>query len=58
MKTTPRLHLDAELGAQRDIALRAGDNTSGAVSDNLERWFLGLEQRKAFKEQILPVPFT
>ena len=26
--------------------------------DNLERWFLGLEQRKAFKEQILPVPFT
>jgi glutathione S-transferase len=26
--------------------------------DNLERWFLGLEQRKAFQEQILPVPFT
>jgi glutathione S-transferase len=26
--------------------------------DNLERWFLGLEQRKAFREQILPVPFT
>jgi glutathione S-transferase len=26
--------------------------------DNLERWFLNLEQRKAFREQILPVPFT
>jgi hypothetical protein len=26
--------------------------------DNLERWFLGLEQRKAFQEHILTVPFT
>jgi glutathione S-transferase len=31
---------------------------TGMGLDNLERWFLGLEQRKAFKEQILPVPFT
>ena len=30
----------------------------GMGLDNLERWFLGLEQRKAFQEQILPVPFT
>ena len=26
--------------------------------DNLERWFLGLEQRPAFREQILTVPFS
>jgi glutathione S-transferase len=26
--------------------------------DHLERWFQGLERRPAFKEQILPVPFT
>jgi hypothetical protein len=26
--------------------------------DNLERWLLGLEQRKAFQEQFLPVPST
>jgi glutathione S-transferase len=25
---------------------------------NLERWYLGLEQRPAFNEQILPVPFV
>ena len=31
---------------------------TGMGLDNLERWFLGLEQRKAFKDQILPVPFT
>ena len=30
----------------------------GLGLDNLERWFLGLEQRKAFKEQILTVPFV
>ena len=30
----------------------------GLGLDNLERWFLGLEQRKAFREQILPVPFV
>jgi glutathione S-transferase len=30
----------------------------GMGLDNLERWFLGLEQRKAFKEQILTVPFS
>jgi glutathione S-transferase len=30
----------------------------GLGLDNVERWFLGLEQRKAFQEQILPVPFT
>ena len=30
----------------------------GLGLDNLERWFLGLEQRKAFKEQILTVPFS
>ena len=30
----------------------------GLGLDNLERWFLELEQRKAFKEQILPVPFV
>jgi glutathione S-transferase len=31
---------------------------TGMGLDNLERWYLGLEQRKAFQEQILPVPFT
>jgi len=31
---------------------------TGMGLDNLERWFLGIEQRKAFREQILPVPFT
>ena len=31
---------------------------NGMGLDNLERWFLGIEQRKAFREQILPVPFT
>jgi glutathione S-transferase len=30
----------------------------GLGLDNLERWFLGIEQRKAFKEQILTVPFS
>ena len=30
----------------------------GLGLDNLERWFLTLEQRKAFKEQILTVPFS
>ena len=30
----------------------------GMGLDNLERWFLGLEQRPAFKEQILTVPFS
>ncbi len=30
----------------------------GLGLDNVERWFLGLEQRKAFREHILPVPFT
>jgi glutathione S-transferase len=30
----------------------------GLGLDNLERWFLELEQRKAFREQILPVPFV
>ncbi len=30
----------------------------GLGLDNVERWFLGIEQRKAFQEQILPVPFT
>ena len=31
---------------------------AGMGLDNVERWFLGLEQRTAFREQILPVPFT
>lgn len=31
---------------------------TGLGLDNVERWFLGLEQRKAFRDQILPVPFT
>ena len=31
---------------------------TGMGLDNLERWYLTLEQRKAFQEQILPVPFT
>jgi glutathione S-transferase len=31
---------------------------AGMGLDNLERWYLGLEQRKAFKEQILTVPFS
>ena len=35
---------------------QAGAGRQGLGLDNLERWFLGLEQRKAFKEQILPVP--
>ena len=35
----------------------APDRT-GMGLDNLERWYLTLEQRKAFREQILPVPFT
>ncbi|MGH6768487.1 MAG: glutathione S-transferase family protein [Xanthobacteraceae bacterium] len=26
--------------------------------DNVERWFLGLEQRAAFKEHVLAIPFT
>ncbi len=30
----------------------------GLGLDNLERWFLGLEQRPAFREQILTVPFS
>jgi glutathione S-transferase len=30
----------------------------GLGLDNVERWFLGIEQRKAFREHILPVPFT
>ena len=30
----------------------------GMGLDNVERWFLTLEQRKAFQEHILPVPFT
>jgi glutathione S-transferase len=30
----------------------------GMGLDNVERWFLGLEARPAFKEQILTVPFT
>ena len=36
----------------------AGPALFGLGLDNVERWFLGLEQRKAFHEQILPVPFT
>jgi len=31
---------------------------TGMGLDKLERWYLTLEQRKAFQEQILPVPFT
>jgi glutathione S-transferase len=30
----------------------------GLGLDNVERWYLTLEQRKAFQEQIQPVPFT
>jgi glutathione S-transferase len=30
----------------------------GLGLENFERWFTGLEARKAFKEQILPVPFS
>jgi glutathione S-transferase len=30
----------------------------GLGLDNVERWFLGIERRKAFQEHILPVPFT
>jgi hypothetical protein len=30
----------------------------GLGLDNVERWFLGLEQRPAFQEQILTVPFS
>ena len=30
----------------------------GAGLENLERWFQGLSERPAFKEHILPVPFT
>jgi len=31
---------------------------TGMGLDNLERWFLGLEARPAFQQQILTVPFT
>jgi glutathione S-transferase len=30
----------------------------GLGLDNFERWYRGLEQRPAFQQQILPVPFT
>jgi len=26
--------------------------------DNLERWFAGIEQRPAFKEHVLAIPFV
>jgi glutathione S-transferase len=29
-----------------------------AALDNLERWYAGIEQRPAFKEHVLAIPFV
>jgi glutathione S-transferase len=66
--------LDAALGKTAFVAGEAfsmGDIPVGCVAyrfrrlvpertglDNLERWFTGLEQRPAFREQVLAVPFV
>jgi glutathione S-transferase len=66
--------LDAQLGKAAFVAgdtFSMGDIPVGLIAyryrrlapdrpafDNLERWFTGIEQRPAFKEHILPVPFT
>ena len=66
--------LDAHLQGRRFVAgdsLTMGDIPVGLIAyrfrrlspdwtglDNLDRWYQGLEQRAAFKEQILPVPFV
>jgi glutathione S-transferase len=66
--------LDAQLGKTAFVAGDAfsmGDIPVGLIAyrfkrlspdwtglDNLSRWYTGLEQRSAFKEHILPVPFV
>ena len=66
--------LDAQLGKTAYVAgdkFSMGDIPVGLITyrycrlvperaglENLERWYKSLEQRAAFKEQILPVPFV
>jgi glutathione S-transferase len=66
--------LDAQLGKTAYVAgdkFSMGDIPVGLIAyrycrlvperaglENLERWYKSLEQRAAFKEQILPVPFV
>jgi glutathione S-transferase len=66
--------LDAQLGKTHFVAgdtLSMGDIPVGLVAyrfrrlieerkglDNLERWFAAIEQRPAFKQQVLAVPFV
>ena len=66
--------LDAQLGKTAHVAgerFSMGDIPVGLITyryrrlvpertglENLERWYKSLEQRAAFKEQILPVPFV
>jgi len=38
------------------MRLSTGRRSTGL--DNLTRWYDGLEQRAAFKQHILPVPFV
>jgi len=66
--------LDAQLGKTKYVAgdsFSMGDIPVGLIAyryrrlveertglDNLERWFVGLEQRPAFKEHVLAIPFV
>jgi glutathione S-transferase len=66
--------LDAQLGKTKFVAgdsFSMGDIPVGLIAyryrrlveertglDNLERWFVGLEQRPAFKEHVLAIPFV
>ena len=74
MTTAAMRILDAQLGKTKFVAgdsFSMGDIPVGLIAyryrrlveertglGNLERWFVGLEQRPAFKEHVLAIPFV